>query len=50
MEKKQDNKGPSLAPGIDGAEGINEDAAKKDRQKGDTTNVTRLFLDETEPS
>ncbi|MGD6843243.1 hypothetical protein ACQCVH_12070 [Bacillus infantis] len=46
----EDRKEPTMAPGIDDNEELNQDASAQERQKGEYTNVTTLILDEADPS
>jgi hypothetical protein len=46
----EDKKEPTMAPGIDDNEELNQDASSQERQKGEYTNVTTLILDEADPS
>ena len=41
--------GPKVAPGLNDRK-FGEDASKEDIKKGDSTKVTRLYLDENDPS
>lgn len=52
MDKKKvrnTNKQPIVAPGFED-ERFGEQATKKDRENGNVTKVTRVFLDENDPS
>jgi hypothetical protein len=46
---KLKSKEPRVAPGFDD-EKFGEDATKEDIRKGNSTRVTRVFLDENDPS
>ncbi|WP_181362896.1 hypothetical protein [Sulfoacidibacillus thermotolerans] len=55
MEKKDHQKPKNqeldrLAPGLDGVEGLEEEASSEEIAKGDSTTVTKLVWDEYEPS
>jgi hypothetical protein len=38
---------PTIAPGMDTHNPLDEEPTKKEREAGDSTQVTRLFLDRT---
>ncbi|GMA66302.1 hypothetical protein NZD89_28885 (plasmid) [Alicyclobacillus fastidiosus] len=40
----------TLAPGLDGVRGMDDDASSQDITSGDTTTVTKLVYDEYDPS
>ncbi|MCP1158457.1 hypothetical protein [Bacillus infantis] len=46
----EDKKEPTMAPGIDDSDELNQDVSAQERQKGEYTNVTALVLDEADPS
>ena len=46
---KKNKKMPRVAPGYND-EKFGEDASAEDIKKGDSTKVTRVFLDENDPS
>ncbi|ADG06179.1 hypothetical protein [Kyrpidia tusciae] len=52
MDKPQENstrkKEPTVAPGSEGVEGLDEDADTKEKARGEFTRVTRLVWDEVE--
>ncbi|WEG13044.1 hypothetical protein PU629_01410 [Pullulanibacillus sp. KACC 23026] len=48
MKKHEDE--PTLAPGIDTEDELNDEATEEEIEEGDTTTVTRLVLDENDPS
>lgn len=48
MKKRQDE--PTVAPGIDDDEELNAEPTEEAREEGETTVVTRLVLDENDPS
>lgn len=50
MVKKRDTDEPTLAPGIDEEEELNQEATEEDIEEGDYTQVTRVILDENDPS
>lgn len=50
MEKKKKGNEPSLAPGIDDQDELNEKATKEEIEKGEYTEVTTLSYDEVDPS
>lgn len=41
---------PSVAPGLDDVNVLGREATKKEVRRGDSTEVTRLALDEADPS
>jgi hypothetical protein len=43
-EKKQE---PTLAPGMNTSDPLEEEATKKEEENGEKTEVTRLYLDRT---
>lgn len=47
---REDTDDATLAPGLDGVQGLNEDATKEEEERGETTRVTRLVYDEYDPS
>ncbi|WP_261134407.1 hypothetical protein [Bacillus sp. Marseille-Q3570] len=49
MEKRKKEE-PTVAPGMDDYEQLKKDATEEDIKKGDSTTVTRLSLDEVDPS
>lgn len=38
---------PTIAPGMNTNDPLEENASREERERGDTTPVTRLFLDRT---
>ena len=48
-QKKDRKREPKFAPGIDEEKAVYQDATKEDIKKGNTTKVTRVFLDENDP-
>lgn len=50
MSKKREEDAPSVAPGIDDDEELNLEATEDEVEEGDFTQVTRLVLDENDPS
>ncbi|BDG47066.1 MULTISPECIES: hypothetical protein [Parageobacillus] len=51
MEKKKyDNRFPTIAPGIDDDEELNEKATKEEIAQGDYTKVVTLSFDEVDPA
>lgn len=49
-KKNYKKNNPKYAPGLDDEKVIFQDASKEDIEKGNTTKVTRVYLDEHEPS
>ncbi|MEF3305580.1 hypothetical protein [Paenibacillus sp. GYB003] len=49
MEKRQNDREhePTIAPGMNTSDPLEERATEKDIERGDYTEVTRLFLDRT---
>ena len=45
-DKEQDHE-PNVAPGMNTHDPLEEKASEKEIKEGDSTNVTRLFLDRT---
>jgi hypothetical protein len=45
-----DKKEPTMAPGIDDREELNQEASAQEKEKGEYTSVTSLILDEADPS
>jgi hypothetical protein len=52
MSKKREElkKEPTVAPGMDDQEELEQSASKKDIRNGDYTRVTTLSFDEVDPS
>jgi hypothetical protein len=52
MKDKNNNKSnePTIAPGMNDNEELEQDATKQDIQKGEFTQVTTLSYDEVDPS
>jgi hypothetical protein len=52
MKSKRDNKQikPTLAPGMDDQEELNQSATEKEVERGEYTSVTTLSYDEVDPS
>lgn len=48
-DKRQKKREPSVAPGFED-ERFGEDATAEDIKKGRSTKITRVFLDENDPS
>ncbi|CAB3392584.1 MULTISPECIES: hypothetical protein [Kyrpidia] len=48
QQKSTQKKEPTVAPGLNGVEGLEEDASPKEKARGDFTRVTRLVWDEVE--
>ncbi|AEH47725.1 hypothetical protein [Parageobacillus thermoglucosidasius] len=49
-KKKRDNGFPTIAPGIDDDEELNEKATKEEIARGDYTKVVTLSFDEVDPA
>lgn len=50
-DKNKEKKGtPKYAPGLDDEKIVYQSASKEDIKKGNSTKVTRVYLDENEPS
>ncbi|CAM3394241.1 hypothetical protein [Marinicrinis lubricantis] len=47
MQQKQDTTEPTIAPGMNMHDPLEEKASKQEIKKGDYTEVTRLSLDQT---
>ncbi|WP_018664689.1 hypothetical protein [Heyndrickxia acidiproducens] len=47
---KKNEKEPTIATGIDDQEELNQKATEEEIEKGEYTSVTRLSLDENDPS
>ncbi|SDM92431.1 hypothetical protein SAMN04487897_101500 [Paenibacillus sp. yr247] len=45
--KKSENHEPSIAPGMNMHDPLEKKATEEEIEKGDTTSVTRLYLDRT---
>jgi hypothetical protein len=52
MNKEKDliNKAPTLAPGMNDQDELEQSASENEVEKGDYTSVTTLSFDEVEPS
>jgi len=51
MDKKDEKREPEkVAPGLDEEDSFGKDASKVDKEKGETTRVTRMIYDEYDPS
>ncbi len=51
VDKKDIKREPEkVAPGLDEEDSFGKDASKSDKEKGETTKVTRMIYDEYEPS
>lgn len=50
MQKDKKENSPTIAPGIDDQEELNEKATKQEIEKGEYTSVTTLSFDEVDPS
>jgi hypothetical protein len=50
FKKEQNQNEPTLAPGIDDQDELEQDATKKDIENGEYTSVTTLSYDEVGPS
>lgn len=50
MTKKRPEDGPTLAPGLDEQEELNEEATEEEVEEGEYTKVTSLVWDEYDPS
>lgn len=48
-KRKEGKKGPAAAPGYDDRK-FGEKASREDIARGDSTRVTRVYLDENDPS
>lgn len=48
--KRRKKNDPTIAPGMDDHEELNQNASDKEIQKGEYTRVTRLSYDEVDPS
>lgn len=49
-KKKNRNHGPTLAPGMNDREELEQDANQNDIEKGEFTRVTTFSFDEVDPS
>lgn len=49
-QKKNDHEFPTIAPGIDDEEKLNEKATKEEIARGEYTKVVTLSFDEVDPS
>lgn len=47
QNQEKDKHEPTVAPGIDTHNSLEENATEKEQQHGDYTKVTRLYLDRT---
>lgn len=47
MPKGKKNDEPTIAPGMNTHDQLEEKPTEKDRKKGETTKVSRLYLDRT---
>lgn len=45
--RKDNERKPSLAPGMDTHQSLEEEPTQEERNRGDVTEVTRLYLDRT---
>ncbi len=45
-KKKNTAEKPKFAPGVHDEEVVLQDATKEDKKKGNTTRITRVYLDE----
>lgn len=50
MKENEKDKEPTIAPGIDDEEELNQKASEDEINKGEYTSVTTLSLDEADPS
>jgi hypothetical protein len=50
VNKKSTYNEPSIAPGMDDSEELEQNASQEEVKKGDYTSVTTLSYDEVEPS
>lgn len=50
MKKFQDDKNDKIAPGMDDQEELNQSALESEIERGESTKVVRLSLDEVDPS
>lgn len=50
MGKKNKKKEPTLAPGLDDQEELEQSASEKEVERGEYTSVTTLSFDEVDPS
>ncbi|MFS8581095.1 MAG: hypothetical protein LOD88_13850 [Novibacillus thermophilus] len=49
-QKNRRDTEPTVAPGIDGDEELNQKATAKETEQGESTEVTTLSYDEVDPS
>lgn len=50
VNKKSKNNEPSIAPGMDDSEELEQNASQEEIKKGNYTSVTTLSYDEVDPS
>jgi hypothetical protein len=50
MSKKQNQNEPTIAPGMDDQEELEQNATSEEIENGEYTNVTNLSYDENDPS
>lgn len=50
MDKKEKHKKPTVAPGMDDSEELNQQASASEVKKGEYTDVTTLSFDEVDES
>lgn len=50
MIKRDQKNSPTIAPGMDDQEELNQEATQEEIDKGEYTSVTNLSLDENDPS
>jgi hypothetical protein len=50
LKRKKDNMEPTLAPGMDDQEELEQSATSEEVKTGDYTSVTTLSYDEVDPS
>lgn len=50
VEKKKNQTEPTIAPGMDDQEELEQKATSEDINQGDYTNVTQVSYDEVDPS
>ena len=50
LEKKSNNNEPSIAPGMDDSEELEQNASQEEIKKSEYTSVTTLSFDEVDPS